>query len=97
MTPFSKGGNRLGSKMFSSKVRWLSLKLACPVCLQSPALFTLPYRLPRGRKGSKSKVVQLCATLCEPMDCSMSGSSIHGIFPGKNTEWVAISFSRGSS
>ena len=35
--------------------------------------------------------------LCDPMDCSMPGSSIHGSFPGKKLEWVAISFSRGSS
>ena len=30
-------------------------------------------------------VFQLCPTLCDPMDCSPSGSSLHGIFPGKNT------------
>ena len=32
----------------------------------------------------KSEVAQLCPTLCDPMDCSLSGSSIHGIFPGKS-------------
>ena len=30
-------------------------------------------------------VVQLCPTLCDPMDCSLSGSSVHGDSPGKNT------------
>ena len=39
----------------------------------------------------------MCPTLCDPMDCSLPGSSIHGIFQAKVLEWVAISFSRGSS
>ena len=40
---------------------------------------------------------QLCPTLCEPMICSPPGSSVHGIFQARLLEWVAISFSRGSS
>ena len=44
-----------------------------------------------------SEVVQSCLTLCNPMDCSLSGSSVHGIFQARVLEWVAISFSRGSS
>ena len=35
--------------------------------------------------------------LCDPMYCSLPGSSIHGIFQARILEWVAISFSRGSS
>ena len=46
---------------------------------------------------SESEVAQLCPTLCDPMDCSLPGSSIHRIFQAKVLEWVAISFSRGSS
>ena len=42
-------------------------------------------------------VAQSCLTLCDPMDCSSPGSSIHGIFQSKILEWVAISYSRGSS
>ena len=45
----------------------------------------------------KSEVAQLCPTLCDPMDCSPPGSSIHGIFQERVLEWGAISFSRGSS
>ena len=45
----------------------------------------------------ESEVAQLCPTLCDPMDCSPPGSSIHGIFQARILEWVAISFSRGSS
>ena len=41
-------------------------------------------------------VTQSCPTLCNPMDCSPPGSSVHGIFQARLLEWVAISFSRGS-
>ena len=43
------------------------------------------------------EVAQSCRTLCDPMDCSPLGSSVHGIFQARILEWVAISFSRGSS
>ena len=46
---------------------------------------------------SDSEVAQSCPTLCNPMDCSLPGSSVHGIFQARVLEWVAISFSRGSS
>ena len=42
-------------------------------------------------------VTQSCPTLCDPMDCSPPGSSVHEIFHERILEWVAISFSRGSS
>ena len=42
-------------------------------------------------------VAQSCPTLCDPMDCSPQGSSVHGILQARILEWVAISFSRGSS
>ena len=42
-------------------------------------------------------VTQLCLTLCDPMDCSPPGSSVHGILQPRILESVAISFSRGSS
>ena len=44
-----------------------------------------------------SEVSQSCPTLCDPIDCSLSGSSVHGIFQARVLEWIAISFSRGSS
>ena len=46
---------------------------------------------------SESEVAQSCPALCNPMDYSLSGSSVHGIFRAKVLEWVAISFSIGSS
>ena len=43
-----------------------------------------------------AKSLQLCLTLCDPADCSLPGSSVHGILQARTLEWVAISFSRGS-
>ena len=45
----------------------------------------------------KVLVTQSCPTLCDPMDCSPPGSSVHGILQARILEWVAMSFSRGSS
>ena len=42
---------------------------------------------------SESEVAQSCPTLSDPMDCSLSGSSIHGIFQARVLEWGAIAFS----
>ena len=44
-----------------------------------------------------SEVSQSCPTLCDPIDCSLPGSSVHGIFQATVLKWIAISFSRGSS
>ena len=44
----------------------------------------------------RSEVAQLCQ-LCNPIDCSLPASSIHGIFQARVLEWVAVSFSRGTS
>ena len=46
---------------------------------------------------SESEVTQSCPTLCDPMACSLPHSPFHGIFQSRVLEWVAISFSRGSS
>ena len=42
-------------------------------------------------------VTQSCPALCDPMDCSLPGSAVRGILQARILEWVAISFSRGSS
>ena len=47
--------------------------------------------------NSESEVARSCPTLCDPMDCSLPGFSVRGIFQARVLEWVAISFSRGSS
>ena len=43
-----------------------------------------------------AKSLQLCLTLCDPKDCSLPGSSVHGILQARILEWAAISSSRGS-
>ena len=60
-------------------------------------LFRLLCGIPLGDYESESEVVYLCPTLCDPMDCSLPGSTVHGIFQARVLEWVAISFSRRSS
>ena len=44
-----------------------------------------------------AKSLQSCLTLCNPMDCSLPGSSLHGILQARILEWVAMSSSRESS
>ena len=44
-----------------------------------------------------AKLLQSCLTLCDPMDCSLPGSSVHGISQARILEWVAMPSSRGSS
>ena len=52
---------------------------------------------PQVREKSESEGAQSCPTLCNPMDCSPPGSSVHGILQARILEWIAIPFSRGSS
>ena len=67
------------------------------VMSQKPICIFFPQCLPQLFKVWVSEVAQSCLTLCDPMDCSLPGSSIHGIFQARILEWVAISFSRRSS
>ena len=53
----------------------------------------LPFPLQCMKVKSESEVTQLCLTLRDPMDCSLPGSSIHGIFQARVLEWGAIAFS----
>ena len=61
----------------------------------------LMFTKPRGKNTDHRKmkvlVAQSCPTLCDPMDCSPPGSSVHGILQTGILEWVAIIFTRGSS
>ena len=51
----------------------------------------LPF--PSPMHESESEVAQLCPTLSDPMVCSLTGSSVHGIFQARVLEWRAIAFS----
>ena len=47
--------------------------------------------------AAAAKSLQSCLTLCDPMDCSPRGSSVHGILQARILEWVTMPSSRGSS
>ena len=64
--------------------------LSYTVMLQSSE--TLQISLAEGAAAA-AKSLQLCPTLCDPIDYSLPGSSIHGIFQARVLEWVAIPFS----
>ena len=51
----------------------------------------------RKKERKEREVAQSCLTLYDPIDCSLPGTSVHGIFQARVLEWVVISFSRGSS
>ena len=49
------------------------------------------------KKCMRAKLLQVCPTFCDPMDCSPPVSSVHGILQARILEWVVMPFSRGSS
>ena len=49
-----------------------------------------------GDGGGGGLAAKLCPILCDPMDCSLPDSSVHGVLQARTLEWVAISYSRGS-
>ena len=53
----------------------------------------LPFPSPMREVKSERKLAQSCPTLCNPMDCSLPGPSVHGIFQTRVLEWGAIAFS----
>ena len=60
----------------------------------APVTHTLPQLF---NQVKWSEVAQSCLTLCDPMDCSILHSAIHGIFQARVLEWGAIAFSRAPS
>ena len=68
-----------------------------PVHIVRPEILPLSSIPPFLSHCTYSEVAQSCLTLCNPVDCSLPCSSVHGIFQARVLEWVAISFSRGSS
>ena len=74
--------------------RWQPTRLPCP--WDSPGKNTgvgCHFLLQCMRVKSESEVAQSCPTLSDPMDCSLPGSSVHGIFQARVLEWGAIAFS----
>ena len=73
--------------------RMMTTRDLCLFLAMCSYLFTKTLNL----SSKTCSVAQLCPTLCDPMDCSPPGSSVLGIFQAKMLEWLAISYSRGSS
>ena len=61
-------------------------------CMAKPIQYykVLNLQLKKKKKVTESEVSQLCPTLYDPTDCSLPGSSVHGIFQATVLEWVAI-------
>ena len=82
----------------------------CATHRQQPTRLSCPWDSPGKNNGvgcqfllqymkvkSESEVAQSCPTLSDPMDCSPTGSSVHGIFEARVLEWGAIAFSDGKT
>ena len=91
---------------FSRQEYWSGLPFPPPGHFPDPGIQSWALEFPALAGGffttsatwdRESEVVQSCPTLHDPMDCSLQGFSIHGIFQTRILEWVAISFSKGSS
>ena len=74
--------------------RWQPTRLPCP--WNSPGKNTgvgCHFLLQHMKVKSEREVAQLSTTLCDPMNCSLPGSSVHGIFQARALEWGVIAFS----
>ena len=78
-------------------IEWNHLRAILKNIFESESHSVVSDSLPPHGLYSDSEVAQSCLTLCDPMDSSQPGSSIHEIFQARILEWGAISFSRGSS
>ena len=86
--------NRTELKSKSSDCRAHILTTVLPRLLQLLKLsMSQSSFITKGSERKGSEVTQLCLTLCDPTDCSISGSSVHGVFQARVLEWVAIAFS----
>ena len=96
---------------FSRQEYWRGLQFPPPLDLPNPGIETASSAAPALQENSLplnhqasplrllcvcAKLLQSCPTLCDPMDCSLPGSTVHGILQARNLERVVICFSRGS-
>ena len=78
-------------------VCWSGGESLLPGCRLQTSCYVLVRELDHKEGCVCAKSLQLCLTLCSPMQCSPPGSSVQEILQARTLEWVAISFSRGSS
>ena len=72
---------------------WIRASLVAQLGKNSPQCGRHEFDTCIGKSESESEVAQSCPTLCNPMDCSLPGSSICGILQARTLQWVVISFS----
>ena len=91
---------------FTRQVSPFLLRVTTTMCKERPSKYWRPnfcpdriptYTYHTSHHESESVVAPSCLTLWDPVDCSPSGSSVHGISQARILEWIAISFSKGSS
>ena len=83
--------------VFQARVlEWSAIAFSCK---KAESLFTYKNTEEREKKCVCVCVLvtQVCSTLCDPMDCSLPGFSVHEILQTRILEWVAMPFARGSS
>ena len=88
---------RLWTVNFTSVSQLFFLPLGWTECLNMGWGWVFPFRAQVGSDNVSVLVAQLCLALCNPMEYSPPGSSVHGIFEASVPEWVVISSSRGPS
>ena len=104
--PMDRGARRAAAHRIAHSWTWLKqLSMHAQLCSSElfyymvSSYFRPQYKFLwdfKGRNEVKVKTLS-CVQLCKPIDCSLPGSSVHGIFQAIVLEWIAISFSRGSS
>ena len=102
-----EGGDRGRDYWMASPTRWTSFSELWDRVKDREAWRAAVYRVTESHTTewlnnsncncSEVLVTPSCLTFCNPMDCSPSGSSVHGILQARILEWVAMPFSRGSS
>ena len=99
-----KRGKHWPLKTITSRILWSSSQNAPFTLDGAPSTCPSPSHPPNYIKDGSNDISspvcvcsQSCLTLCDPMDCSPPGFSVHGISQARIVEWVAISYSRGSS
>ena len=96
VTPWTLAHQASPSMGFPRKEYWSGLPFLPPGDLPNPYLLHWQADcLPLHHLGNPVIAAQSCLTLCDTMDCSPPGSSVHGILQARLLELVAISFSRG--
>ena len=84
--------NRISRIQSQYLIKGILKPIACGWCELKEATVKIKFIYPEASRGAQS-----CPTLCDPMDCSPPGSTVHGNSQARILEWVAISFSRGAS